>query len=156
MRTERAKQKLARCARLNVKSCIIKEPQQGVASFHSNHFESPSAYRAPLSLWVSSKAYIIEKKETYLKRGVSDILFMPAFLVLDDVSCNEKTHSLSWFHYSLSKSNFTSYYKPTIGYVAIVQSGWFFGYIVSQCFPYTSYKNWSGIFSERFKKVFEN
>ena len=50
---------------------------------------------------------------------------MPAFLVLDDVSCNEKTHSLSWFHYSLSKSNFTSYYKPTIGYLAIVQSGWF-------------------------------
>ena len=27
---------------------------------------------------------------------------------LDDVSCYKKTHSLSWFHRSLSKSNFKS------------------------------------------------
>ena len=32
-----------------------------------------------LSLWVSSKAYIIGQKETKLKRGVIDTLFMSTF-----------------------------------------------------------------------------
>ena len=43
-------------------------------------------------------------------------------------------------------------YKPTIRCVAIVQSGSFFGYNVSRCSPYTSYKNWSGFSTGRCKK----
>ena len=81
-----------------------------------------------------------------------DTLSMPLFLVLADVSCYEKTHSVVMVSPQSSKSNFIYNYKQTARYVPIVQSGSLFGFNVSKCSPYTSYKNWSGFLSECFKK----
>ena len=103
------------------------------------------------SLCVSSKPISSGRKKLIWKEEYFT-LYSCQLLVLDDVSCHEKAHSLSWFHHSPSKS----ITNPLFRYMAIAQWDSFFGYNVSNGSPYTSCKNGSGFFSERFKKAFEN
>ena len=78
---------------------------------------------------------------------------MPTFLVLVDVSFYEKTHSLSWFHHSLSKTNFTSIIiNRLFDMWPLFNRAHFFKLVnVSKCPASTSYKNCSGFLSECFK-----
>ena len=104
------------------------------------------------SLCVSSKPYIILKKETNLKVGVFDTLFMPAFWFQMIFLPTRKR--ILWYGFTTVSANRVSpyNYKPTIQYVANIQSGSFFGYNMSKCSPYIPCKNWSGFSSGCFKK----
>ena len=77
------------------------------------------------SLCVSSKPYIILKKETNLKVGVFDTLFMPAFWFQMIFLPTRKR--ILWYGFTTVSANRVSpyNYKPTIQYVANIQSGSF-------------------------------
>ena len=104
------------------------------------------------SLCVSSKAYIIGKKETNLKEGVSDTLFMPGFWFQMIFLPTRKR--ILWYGFNTVSANRVSphNYKPTIRYVAHIQSDSFLAYNMSKGSPCIPRKNWSGFSSGHFKK----
>ena len=104
------------------------------------------------SLCASSKAYIIGWKGTNLKVGVFDTLFMPAFWFQMIFLPTRKR--ILWYGFTRVTANRVSphKYKPTVRYVANIQSGSFFGYNMSNGSPCIPCKNCSGFSSACFKK----